>query len=425
MDKKGIEDELDDSYIGDLIKELCMKIEKFYIYPEKSKGISKYILNKLEQGSYNNITDPVAFERLISNDLVDVSNDRHFYFEYDPKTAKDLLKEGYEVTGDDNEDEFPELKHRLKFERYNNWHIIKAERLPGNIGYIKLNDIPPAEFAGEIIVGAFQFLANTGALIFDIRNNGGGYPSMVALISSYLLEPGTKLLTSIFESTKEEPFQSRTLPYIPGKRFPHKPVYILTSSRTASGAEELAYVLKMLKRATIIGETTRGAAHPVELFSILDKFVIWLPIGRPLNPISRDNWEGKGVSPDIDIVQEKALEKAHILALNELIKSESDEELKNMMQFELEYTESMYNSIEINLNVLKDFQGQYERYKIFIQDNQAYFERSNYKQKLITKDNQVYFANEAVRLWFEKDNQTQFIVIERRDFPNLLRLKKS
>ncbi len=424
MEKKIFEDKLEGSYIAEIIKELCAKIEKYYIFPDKSKKISQYILNKLEQGSYINITDPVAFERVISNDLVEISNDHHFYFEYEPKMARESLQNGYEVT-EESDDEFPELKNRLKYERYKNFSIIKAERLPGNIGYVKLNDVPPAEFAGEIIVGVFQFLANTDALIFDLRNNGGGYPSMVALISSYLMKPGTKLLTSIFETTKEEPFQSRTLPYVPGIRFPHKPVYILISRRTASGAEELAYVLKMLKRATLIGETTRGAAHPVEIFPISDKFVIWLPIGRPINPISKENWEAKGVSPHINVPQEKALEKAHILALNELINKDSDREIKKMREFELEYTESKYNSIEINLNILNDFQGQYERYKIFIQDNQVFFERSNLKQQLITKDNKVFYANETVKLWFEEENQAKFLILERRDFPNLLRLKKS
>ena len=423
MKSQTTKDSLDDNRIREIIKELCKKIEEYYVFPEIAEKISHFLLNKLEQGLYNGIIDPVNFERVISNDMVKVSNDLHFYFEYDPSMAQILLQKGDDEK-EESEDEFLEFKSHLKYEQYKNFHIIKAERLPGNIGYIKLNDFPPAEYAGDAIVGALQFLGNSNAFIFDIRNNGGGYPSMVALIISYFMAPDTKLLTSIYERKKDEYFQSLTLPYLPGKRFPETPIYVLISPRTASGAEEFAYNLKMMKRATLVGETTRGAANPVDIFPILDKFVIWLPIGRPINPISKDNWEGKGVSPHIKISQEDALEKAHMLALQNLVKKETDEEIKKMLEFEFEYSETKYNQIKIDLKALQDYQGQYERYKIFIQDNQLYYERSNLKFPIITKDNKTFFADETLKLWFEEENKEKVLVLERRDFPNLLRLEK-
>lgn len=422
--KAFFKDSLDDDKIKEIIKELCKIIEEYYIFPETAEKISDFLLNKLEKGLYNGITEPINFERIISNDMVEVSNDLHFYFEYDPSQALNLQQEEVEDQ-EESEEEFPELKGRLRYEQYKNFHITKAERLPGNIGFIKLNDFPPAEFAGEIVIGALQFLANTNAIIFDIRNNGGGYPSMVALIVSYFLVPSTKLLTSFYERKKDEYSESRALPYIPGRRFPDKPLYVLISRRTASGAEEFAYILKMLERATLVGETTRGAANPVDIIPVLDKFVIWIPIGRPINPISNDSWEGKGVSPHINICQEEALEKAHILAFKELLKKESDKEIKKMLEFELEYCDVKYNPIKIDFKTLQDYQGQYERYKILIQDNQFYYERSDLKHPLITKDNKTFFADETLKLWFEEENKEKVLVLERRDFPNLLRLHKT
>ncbi|MFW9971259.1 MAG: S41 family peptidase [Candidatus Odinarchaeota archaeon] len=414
---------LDDKIIEELVKELCKKIEEYYIFPEVAEKISAFLLNSLNDGKYNEIKDPINLERLITNDLIKVSNDLHFYFEYEPSMAK-ILKQNTIEANEAPEDDLLEFRTRLKFEKYANFHIIKAERLPGNIGYIELNDFPPAEFAGEAISGALKFLANSNAFIIDNRNNGGGYPSMVALLISYFMEPNTKLLNTFYERRKNEFFQSLTLPYIPGKRFPTKPLYVLISPRTASGAEEFAYNLKMMQRATLVGETSRGAANPVDTFPILNEFVLWLPIGRPINPISKDNWDGKGVSPHVKVSQEKALETAHILALQDLINNEPDEEIKKLLEFELEYCNTKYNQIKINFKVVQDYEGQYDRYKIFLQESQLYYERSKLKMPLITKDNKTFFMDETLKLWFEFNDNEKFLVLERRDFPNLLRIKK-
>jgi hypothetical protein len=261
-------------------------------------------------------------------------------------------------------------------------------------------------------------------LIFDIRNNGGGYPSMVALIISYLLEPNPQLLTSIYERPKDKIYQNWTLPYVPGRIFPEKPVYVLTSRRSASASEEFAYALKTQKRGTIIGETTRGAANPVNVFPILDIFVIWLPIGTPTNPISKDNWEGKGVSPDYDIPQEKALEKAHMLAFDVILNNLDDEEVLRMVRFELEYCKTFYNSIGVDLKKIQDLQGQYEQYKIGIENHRPFIERANLKHQLITKDNKIYFTDETLKFWFEEENNKKILNIERRDLPKIFRFNR-
>ncbi|MFW9879864.1 MAG: S41 family peptidase [Candidatus Thorarchaeota archaeon] len=421
MTNQVIKNSLDDNKIKDICRELCKKIEECYIFPEIAEKISQVLLNKLEQRLFDGIIDPDNFCRIITNDLIEVSNDLHFYFEYNPSLAQNLLEESKDEKNF-FDDSFIEFKNQLKYEQYKNFYIVKAERLPGNIGYIKLDDFPPAEFAGEVIIGALQFLSNANALIFDIRNNGGGYPSMVSLLVSFLMEPSSKLLTSIYERKSDKYFQNWTAPYVPGKRFLKKPVYVLTSRRTASAAEEFTYALKMLKRAKIVGETTRGAANPVDIFPIFKKFVIWLPIGRPINPISNDNWEGKGVSSDYEVSQEKALEKAHMLAFNDILKNLDDNEIERMVQFEFEYCKAMYDPVMIDLKIFQDFQGQYDRYKIVIIDNKAYLERSDFKHQIITRDNKSFFTDETLKFWFEEEDKDKLLIIERRDFPNLMRL---
>lgn len=421
MGNKKFSYTLDDNKIKEIIIDICNKVKQYYIFPEIAEKLSDFLSKRLEKGSYQDFASPESLEKAISNDLLEISNDLHFYFEYNPTLAQKLLQKS-----DDDWEDWQDVDcQELILGKYDNYHIVKAERLPGNIGYIKLNDFQPAECAGDIIVGALQFLTNTYALIFDIRNNGGGYPSMIQLIISYLVEPTSKLINSFYERKKDKYSQSWTLPYVPGKRFPDKPVYILTSQRTASGAEEFVYNLKMMERAIIVGETTRGAAHPVADFPISDLFVISLPIGRPINPISKDNWEGKGVTPHHQISQEKALEKAHFLALQDLIDKESDQQIKKLLEFEYEYCEAIYKGIKIDIDALKDYQGKYERNYIIIENNQLYYERANLKHPLITKDNKFFFANELLKLWFEIENQEKVLVMHRRDFPNQMRFYKT
>jgi len=114
--------------------------------------------------------------------------------------------------------------------------------------------------------------------------------------------------------------ESWTLPQVAGTRFGgERPLYVLTSKGTFSGGEELAYDLKCLRRAQLIGETTGGGANPTGPPNELDDgFRIFVPWGRPINPVTKTNWEGVGVTPDVSVPASAALEEAHRRALQEI-----------------------------------------------------------------------------------------------------------
>ncbi len=203
-----------------------------------------------------------------------------------------------------------------------------VERLDGNIGYVELRAFFPAEApgAGDAAAAAMRLLAHTGALIIDLRRNHGGDPSMVALLSSYLFSESVHL-NSLYWRANDFTQQFWTFPYVPGPRFVDKPVYVLTSGETFSGAEEFTYNLKNLKRATIVGETTGGGAHPGDDFPITPHFGVWVPTGRAVNPITGTNWEGTGVAPDIRVPADEALDVAYAAALRHVVEH-ADESAK-------------------------------------------------------------------------------------------------
>lgn len=142
---------------------------------------------------------------------------------------------------------------------------------------------------------------------------------MVALIISYVFNSEPVHLNNFYSREDHFISQSWTLPYVPGKRYIDKPVFVLTSGRTFSAAEEFAYNLKNLNRATIIGEVTGGGANPGKIHQLTKHFSVFIPDGRAINPISQTNWEGKGVIPDIETTHVKAFTTAYEQALHFVI----------------------------------------------------------------------------------------------------------
>ncbi|MEW6051208.1 MAG: S41 family peptidase [Candidatus Zixiibacteriota bacterium] len=252
---------------------------------------------------------------------------------------------------------------------------MKLERLPGNIGYLDLRQFVGAEFAGQTAVNAMGFLANTDAIIFDLRQNGGGDPSMIQLLTSYLLKEPTHL-NSFYIRQTDSIAQFWSAAWVPGQRLEKADVYVLTSSFTFSGAEEFTYNLKNLKRATIIGETTGGGAHPVEehFFPSLH-FGARIPFGRAINPISGTNWEGTGVKPDIEIPADKALVVAQQTALKKLLEKASSEDQKREMAWTLEGLEASLNPVTMLSTVLQSYTGTYGERTITLEEGRLYYQR--------------------------------------------------
>jgi hypothetical protein len=189
-------------------------------------------------------------------------------------------------------------------------HHREGPGVRNNIGYLKLNSFPEISVCQQKIQEAMNSLNGASAIIFDLRDNRGGFPETVAMIAAYFFDH-PEYLFNPRENTTE---RSWTRSPIPGNRLADKPVYILTSSRTLSGAEQFTYNLKMLKRATIVGEKTGGAAHAGVFYRIDDHFGVAIPESKPINPFGETDWEGKGVDPDVQTKAADALETAERLA---------------------------------------------------------------------------------------------------------------
>jgi hypothetical protein len=278
-------------------------LNEFYVFPETAKKMEEALRARQKNGAYDRVDDAEAFAKMLTDDLEEIGHDKHLRVNFVPRV---LPKGEPERTSD------AEARMRTQMEN-NNCAFLKAERLSANIGYLKFNAFFDPAICGPTATAAMNFLGNVDAIIFDLRDNGGGDPKMIAFISTYLFDEVTHL-NDLYDRKKDATTQYWTLPYVPGKRLTGKPVFILTSKRTFSGAEEFSYNLKNLKRATIIGETTGGGAHPVSGHRIDDHFMIGVPFARAVNPLSKTNWEGTGVEPDVKVPADEALDVAKKMA---------------------------------------------------------------------------------------------------------------
>jgi hypothetical protein len=323
-----------------IIKDIIQLTRSKYVYPEMGEKIASEIEAKLDAGSYNNVGDENELSIRLTSDLQTISNDHHWSITYDPKGVASQVDPEHE------EDE-ERLMQYIEMARKTNFGFKKVEVFRGNIGYIDLRHFYPSEHGGETAVSVMNSVANCDALIIDLRQNNGGYPSMVQLIISYLINPEPQHINTFYYRPTDTIQQFWTFPYVPGKRRADIPVYVLTSHDTGSAAEEFAYDLKAMGRATLIGETTFGAAHPVTKEVVQKDFVVRLPYGRPINPITGSNWDGTGVEPDLICPAEEALKIAHLEALKEYTAKCQDENEMHDLAWMAEIIESDYTPIVI------------------------------------------------------------------------------
>lgn len=295
--------QLDHNAHASIIQRLSAELRANYIFPEMAEHIYDQLQKHLEEGDYSDFTKGDLFALALTEHLHSVSKDKHLCVRWYPQPLPE--GEGSQLQNEER------LKEFRKMAKLDNYGFHKAERMPGNIGFLDIRHFARPSWGSEdTAVGAMNMIANTNALIIDLRYCRGGNPDMVVFISTYLFDEEPVHLNDLYWRDEDSTHQYWTLPNVPGKRFgADKPVFILASHYTFSAGEEFAYNLKALKRATLIGETTGGGAHPGSPFRIHPHFEVFIPKGKAINPITGANWEGTGVEPDIPSSAELALDE--------------------------------------------------------------------------------------------------------------------
>ena len=282
------------------------KVEANYVFPEVGKKMVQAVRDREAKKEYDAITGGRELAETLTKHLREVSKDKHLGVRLFAEPLPKDFDRGPSAEQEKKQREMAALR---------NFGFKKVERLGGGgVGLLELEGFMPVELVGDTAAAAMSFLANSEAVIVDLRKNGGGSPGTVVLLCSYFFDEPTHL-NSIYTRSTDTTKQFWSHPVLPGKKLVGKDVYVLTSSRTFSGAEEFAYNLQSQKRATIVGETTGGGAHPTRGFRVTDHFGVGVPFARSINPVTKTNWEGTGVKPDVAVPADHALFTAHLMAL--------------------------------------------------------------------------------------------------------------
>lgn len=391
------------------VEALCQNLEREYIFPEITEKYVRMLRDNLQAGKYDPIGQPQEFAAAVTNDLMSVHADLHLSVRFNPTWVKD----------ERNRKELDEEAIRLQArrDRTSNYGFNEIQILPGNIGYLKLDGFTYDTGAQDAAVGAMSFLSNADALIIDLRRNGGGSPEMVQFLCSYFLGNPRQHLNSFSYKDPDRLTQYWTYTYLPGKRLDKVDLYLLTSGQTFSAAEEFTYNLKNLKRATVVGETTGGGAHDNKFVILSDNFMMSLPFARAINPVTKTNWEGVGVEPDIKVSQDKALETAQVMASRRLAEREKDPEFKAYYQWHHEAYKAVLNPVSLAKDALRSYVGTYGPRKVTLEGGSLFYQREGQAKRRMIPIVEGCFAldgNANFRLRFLKERD-RIVAVEGLD----------
>ncbi|HEX8424017.1 MAG TPA: S41 family peptidase [Pyrinomonadaceae bacterium] len=308
-----------------VIEGTLKNLNEAYVYPETAKLMEQAIRERVAKKEYEEVTSAQTLARMLTEHLQAVSRDKHLRVNY----RAEALAEGEALPGarivrrmrGDEGGGTPAGGGRVVRRNVNdltgNMGLEKVETLGGNLGLLEFSYFDGSDEAGKKISDAMNTLADTDALIIDLRRCRGGANVPITLLMSYFFDKSVHL-SDAYDRVTGETMTFRSLAEVPGRRYGQKDVYILTSKFTFSAAEDISYTLKNLKRATIVGETTGGGAHPVTGRRLHDHFFVMVPFARYISPVTKTNWEGTGVEPDVKAAAAHALKVAQLTALKKL-----------------------------------------------------------------------------------------------------------
>jgi len=306
---------VDETMRTQLIDNVVEHVERHYIFPDQARAAIAALRERQRAGDFGRIDSAIELTDALTAVLREVTGDRHLSVDFSEQPIPMPSQTSEAVSSET----------RFVERRQLNFGFAAVQRLEFNIGYLDLRMFAAPEWGEQRLAAAMTLLADTDAMIIDLRHNYGGDPKTVALLASYFFDERTRL-NDIYYRSDDRTEQMWTHETVVGPRYgSQRKLYLLTSNDTFSAAEDFAYALKNLQRATIVGASTGGGAHPAEAFRLGDHFGMIVPVARSISPVTGTDWEGVGVLPDVAVDPDDALARAQQLALREFLASGATE----------------------------------------------------------------------------------------------------
>jgi len=359
---------------ADVIQAVADAVAQRYVFPDAATTIGAHIRERARQGAYERLSGGELADAL-TRDLRVTNGDRHLYVLYQPGqssgSASGPVRQGPGAT--------PASADLM---RRRNYFLNRAERLDGNVGYLEVRRFfGLADEALDAVAGAMAFLAQTDAIIIDVRYAPGGDVRMVDTLASFFFDKVTPTLAS-YSRSRNEIIQRSTLATLPGRRRPDIPVFVLTSRDTGSAAEDFAFLMQQTGRATVVGDRTAGAGHINAILGLGGGYSVSVSVGRTYNPKTNEGWEGTGVQPHVRAAAGDALDSAHRLALSTLIEKASTPAVRQELSWTRDALDARRTPTPVDEKTLRSFEGQYGARVISFGQGRLWYQRADDAEKI-------------------------------------------
>ena len=342
---------LDGKARAEVVEKIAHAFETMYVVPEKGTALAKDFRARLAHGDYDSAATPQELAEALTRDL-HAANDRHLGVRVGEPTSP----------ADADAAEAEE-------DRLSNYGFRRLDRLEGNIGYLDVSGFLPGPESERIASGGMAFLANSDAIIVDLRRCPGGATQAVDYLASYFFPPDKRVLMNHYDRPSNRSMASPNV-NVPGKRLPNTALYLLTSSTSASACEAFAYLLQQWGRASVVGERTAGAGYHNTIVPVGHHLLLSISVGTAIHPKTNKGWEAAGVEPDIVVAAGGALDAARAAALRNLLAKGGSAAQKRSWTIALQLLG------KVSAGPLEDYVGTYGNKEISIRDGSLYYQRA-------------------------------------------------
>ena len=391
---------LDAGKRGVILDSLYANLVRTYVEEDTAHMIVDVVRKRQRAGAYGALVNPSQFAEAVTTDLRRVNGDLHLSLRHEPGGGRGVggpmiirsgaggpggpgggpiivhgSPRGPGVAGGQGDSLLARIPYFRDAARQN-FGFTKIEILPGNVGYLAVSGFLGVPGHEQVMAGALRFLERTDAIIIDVRTNRGGSGNMSHLLFSHFLPAQPVQTIKVTSRQTAEPRVQESIAEVPGPRRTDVPLYVLTSRGTGSAAEEFAFVLKSLGRATIVGDRTAGAGHMVSMVGLPDGFTAGVSITRVSDPRTGREFEGIGVEPDIAVEQERALATAHVAALKGLAAKAPDDAARRRIELLTEWIEAKDRGTRVDAARAASVVGAYEGERtVTLRDGHLYYQR--------------------------------------------------
>ena len=307
------------AYKEQVIESLSRLMNNHYVFPDVAKQTEEHLKTQLIKGYFDQFENDEDFANALTESVQSVNKDKHMRIR---------VNKQYEAPKQTPERMIEEQLDWIDQSRRNNAGFVDVKILDENVGYLDLRGFAGMEIGKPVADAYMKLMSRTDAVIIDLSKNGGGSPAMVQYLCSYFFDKKLHL-NSLYWREGDRTDEFWTLEQVGGTKMPDVPLFVITSNRTFSGAEEFSYNMQTQKRATLVGQTTGGGANPGGGFNINENLTVFIPTGRAINPITKTNWEGVGVIPEEETSADGAFDKAYELAKQSAINYRSERNKKH------------------------------------------------------------------------------------------------